>query len=62
MLFLGFISWKGTSCFNKGEGVVLQLRGGFIFKWGVPHEGHWFLWGDFKKNRFIRKGLLEEME
>ena len=39
MLFLGIVSWKGASCFNGGGGgVVFQIEGGFIFKWGgAPH-------------------------
>ena len=41
MPFLGIITWKGVSHFDKGGG---SDGGDFIFKWGegVPHGGHWF--------------------
>ena len=37
MPFQGIISWKGVSCFSVcvgGGGVVFQMGGGFILKWG----------------------------
>ena len=48
MLFLGIISWKGTSRFNRGEGggeVVFQIGGASFLSGvgvGVPWGGHWF--------------------
>ena len=49
-LFLGIISCKGVSCFNR-KGAVFQMGGVFIFKrGGMPHGGHRFWWG-FEKNR-----------
>ena len=38
MLFLGIISWKGTSHFNGG--VVFQMGASFLSRGGgVPHGG-----------------------
>ena len=51
VLFLEIISWNGI---HVSMGVVcLSDDGGFIFKWGEAHGGHWF-WGEgrgFEKNR-----------
>ena len=50
MLFLGIISWKGASRFNGGGELVLQMGGGFIFRWEMhPMEGISFDGGGFRK-------------
>ena len=53
MLFLGIISWKGTSYFNNGgeRGVVFQLVGGASFlSGGGAQWGALVLMGGFKKS------------
>ena len=41
-LFLGIISCRCVSCFNR-KGAVFQMGGAFIFKrGGMPHGGHRF--------------------
>ena len=48
MLFLGIISWKGTSHFNGG--VVFQMGASFLSRGGVcPMEGASILMGRFEK-------------
>ena len=60
MLFLGIISWKGASRFNRGWGVFFRWGGeGFIFNWGDSPWGALVLMegGVFDKNLWIIDGM-----
>ena len=51
MLFLGIISWKGTSRFNGAGELLFRWRKDFFFKWGegAPWGGIGFDGGISKK-------------